>query len=191
METNQILLVSAAAAATLIAYNIYKNMGLEYVRSTIDNELYKVQSKDDKQAAADTLAILRIKLRKMADHLMRNFPSSNCAKNLKNNYNDFKYLSENNDTRYHTSYTVNKGEEMVLCIRQTNNSLVPMNDITFVALHEMAHICTSSRDHTPEFWTNFSFLLQEALKLQLWEYIDYDKRPVDYCGIMITDTPNI
>lgn len=191
METNQILLVSAAAAATLIAYNIYKNMGLEYVRSTIDNELYKVQSKDDKQAAADTLAILRIKLRKMSDHLLRNFPSSNCAKNLKNNYNDFKYLSENNDTRYHTSYTVNKGEEMVLCIRQTNNSLVPMNDITFVALHEMAHICTSSRDHTPEFWTNFSFLLQEALKLQLWEYIDYDKRPVDYCGIMITDTPNI
>ena len=191
METNQIILVSAAAAATLIAYNIYKNMGLEYVRSTIDNELYKVQSKDDKQAAADTLAILRIKLRKMADHLMRNFPSSNCTKNLKNNYNDFKYLSENNDTRHHTSYTVNKGEEMVLCIRQTNNSLVPMNDITFVALHEMAHICTSSRDHTPEFWTNFSFLLQEAVKLQLWEYIDYDKRPVDYCGIMITDTPNI
>ena len=191
METNQVLLVSAAAAATLIVYNIYKNMGLEYVRSTIDNELYKVQSKDDKQAAADTLAILRIKLRKMSDHLLRNFPSSNCAKNLKNNYNDFKYLSENNDTRYHTSYTVNKGEEMVLCIRQTNNSLVPMNDITFVALHEMAHICTSSRDHTPEFWTNFSFLLQEAVKLQLWEYIDYDKRPVDYCGIMITDTPNI
>lgn len=191
METNQILLVSAAAAATLIAYNIYKNMGLEYVRSTIDNELYKVQSKEDKQAAADTLAILRIKLRKMSDHLLRNFPSSNCAKNLKNNYNDFKYLSENNDTRYHTSYTVNKGEEMVLCIRQTNNNLVPMNDITFVALHEMAHICTSSRDHTPEFWTNFSFLLQEAVKLQLWEYIDYDKRPVDYCGIMITDTPNI
>lgn len=191
METNQIFLVSAAAAATMIAYNIYKNMGLEYVRSTIDNELYKVQSKEDKQAAADTLAILRIKLRKMSDHLLRNFPSSNCAKNLRNNYNDFKYLSENNDTRYHTSYTVNKGEEMVFCIRQTNNSLVPINDITFVALHEMAHICTSSRDHTPEFWTNFSFLLQEALKLQLWEYIDYEKRPVDYCGIMITDTPNI
>jgi hypothetical protein len=46
-------------------------------------------------------------------------------------------------------------------------------------------------DHSPEFWTNLSFLLQEAAKMQLWEYIDYDKRPVDYCGIMITDTPNI
>jgi predicted metal-dependent hydrolase len=191
METNQILLVSATAAATLIAYNIYKNMGLEYVRSTIDNELYYVQSKDDKQAAADTLAILKIKLKKIADHLLRNFPSSNCTKNLKNNYNKFKNLSENNDTRYNTSYTVNKGEEMVLCIRQSNDTIVPINDLTFVALHELGHICTASMDHTPEFWTNFSFLLQEAIKLQIWDYIDYDKRPVDYCGIMITDTPNI
>jgi len=65
METNQILLASAAVAATLIAYNIYKNMGLEYVRSTIDNELYRVQSKSDKQAAADTLAIIKKKLQKM------------------------------------------------------------------------------------------------------------------------------
>ena len=191
METNQILLVSATAAATLIAYNIYKNMGLEYVRSTIDNELYYVQSKDDKQAAADTLAILKIKLKKIADHLMHNFPSSNCTKNLKNNYNKFKNLSENNDTRYNTSYTVNKGEEMVLCIRQSNDTIVPINDLTFVALHELGHICTASMDHTPEFWINFSFLLQEAIKLQIWDYIDYDKRPVDYCGIMITDTPNI
>ena len=127
----------------------------------------------------------------MSDHLLRNFPSTNCAKNLKNNYNDFKYLSENNDTRYHTSYTVNKGQEIVLCIRQTNDIIVPINDLTFVALHELGHVCTSSMDHSPEFWTNFSFLLQEAIKLQLWEYIDYDKRPVDYCGIMITDTPNI
>ena len=191
MDSNQILLASVAATATLIAYNIYKNMGLEYVRSTIDNELYYVQSKDDKQAAADTLAILRIKLKKISNHLLRNFPSSNCTKNLKNNYNNFKNLSENNDTRYHTSYTVNKGEEMVLCIRQTNDNIVPINDLTFVALHELGHICTASMDHSPEFWTNFSFLLQEAIKLQIWDYIDYDKRPVDYCGIMISDTPNI
>ena len=191
MEKNEIILTASIAAGVLIAYNIYKNLGLEYVRSSIDNELYKVQSKNDKQAAADTLAILKIKLKKIANHLMHNFPTSNCAKNLRNNYNDFKYLSENNDTQYHTSYTVNKGEEMVFCIRQTDDTLVPINDLTFVALHEMAHICSSSINHTPEFWTNFSFLLQEAIKLQLWEYIDYDKRPVDYCGIMITDTPNI
>jgi len=191
MEKNEIILTASIAAGVLIAYNIYKNLGLEYVRSSIDNELYKVQSKNDKQAAADTLAILKIKLKKIANHLMHNFPTSNCAKNLRNNYNDFKYLSENNDTQYHTSYTVNKGEEMVFCIRQTDDTLVPINDLTFVALHEMAHICSSSINHTPEFWTNFSFLLQEAVKLQLWEYIDYDKRPVDYCGIMITDTPNV
>ena len=67
METNQILLASAAAAAVLVAYNIYKNMGLEYVRSTIDNQLYRVQSKSDKQAAADTLAIIKRKLQKIRD----------------------------------------------------------------------------------------------------------------------------
>ena len=191
METSQVILAATIAGSIIVAYNIYKNIGLEYVRSTIDNELYKVQSKEDKQAAADTLAILKIKLKKMADHLLHNFPDSACAKNLKNNYNDFKNLSENNDTTYDTSYTVNKGQEMVFCIRQTNDTIVPMNDLTFVALHEMAHVCTVSRDHTPEFWTNFSFLLQEAVKIQIWDYIDYDKRPVNYCGIMITDTPNI
>ena len=111
-----------------------------------------------------------------------------------NNYQyDFKNMSENNNTLYTTSYTVNKGHELVFCLRHKDQeeSLVKLNTLMFVALHEFAHVCSKSRDHTPEFWSNFKFIIQEAIKLGIWSYENYESTPVPYCGIMITDIPNI
>ena len=182
------------AGTLFLVYDWYSKLGLEYIKSSIDDSYYLVRSdKEDKQLAADILAHIKIKLKNISQHLMKNFPQSSCTKNLINNYNDFKNMSENNNTLYSTSYTVNKGHELVFCLRHKDQeeSLVKLNTLMFVALHEFAHVCSKSRDHTPEFWSNFKFIIQEAIKLGIWSYENYETTPVPYCGIMITDIPNI
>jgi len=67
--------------------------------------------------------------------------------------------------------------------------LVDVNTVMFVTLHEMAHLMTVSSGHTQEFWTNFRRLLQDAMKAGVYTQINYSRSPVEYCGMMITDSP--
>jgi hypothetical protein len=88
----------------------------------------------------------------------------------------------------HTSYTVNKGEHIYMCIRD-DNRIIDENTIFFVALHELAHIMTISTGHTKEFWTNFRLILKYAIASGLYSYEPYHQRPRAYCGIQIKNTP--
>ena len=87
---------------------------------------------------------------------------------------------------------MNKGEEIHLCLRQRaggNEALVHENVMTFVALHELSHVCTESVGHGPDFWNNFGWVLKEAEAAQLYQYTDFQAQPVTYCGVSITDSP--
>ena len=55
---------------------------------------------------------------------------------------------------------------MAFCFNQKKNGtqLIDENTLTFVAIHELAHIATKSIGHNDEFWNNFKFLLEEAKK---------------------------
>ena len=50
------------------------------------------------------------------------------------------------------SFNLNKGEKVVLCIRTRDKKeeLIEENTITFVAIHELAHVMTKSVGHTDE-----------------------------------------
>jgi predicted metal-dependent hydrolase len=100
-------------------------------------------------------------------------------------------FSESTPDASYTSYSVNKGEKVYMCLRQRNEreELVDENVITFVALHEMAHIGTHEVGHTPLFWNNFGWLLKRAEALDIYKYTDFRAHPVEYCGIHITDQP--
>ena len=92
----------------------------------------------------------------------------------------------------HTSYSVNKGESVHLCLRQrqgADENLVNENVMVFVSLHEMAHMITDSVGHEPEFWNNFGWLLKQAENLGVYQYQDFKAHPVRYCGTNITDQP--
>ena len=121
-------------------------------------------------------------------YLITNYPQEKISQNLKDNYNSFVNIMENNSDNS-TSYTLNK-EKIVMCLRNKDDEFVKMNELMFVAIHEMAHIGTKSIQHTVEFWNNFKFILKEAEKLKLWSYVDYSKFPQDYCGIQINSLPN-
>ena len=179
----------------IILFSIYiyfesKYNNLTYVKSTIDNRSYLVRNVKDKQGAADMLAKLNQKLLKLVDHLVSINGKDKRVKRLKQKFNP-NNISESLENTDYTSYSVNKGEKLVFCIREKNKTqkLEKLNILTFVALHELAHIMTKSIGHKPEFWDNFKYMLEESVKIGIYKKNNFTKNPKDYCGTKITDSP--
>lgn len=106
------------------------------------------------------------------------------------NFNPNAFSETTPDAKY-TSYSVNKGEKIVFCLRNKKDGeeLVKENIMTFVAIHELGHLMTKSIGHEPEFWNSFKLLLKIAIDNGLYKNIDFNNTPKDYCGVKITDTP--
>jgi hypothetical protein len=169
------------------------NYPLVPMTSTVDGRTYKVRDMADKQHAADLLAKLRLRIATLCDHIEKKYPDKDQVKQITRNFRaDPERFVEATPDAQHTSYSVNKGEAVHLCLRQrqgTDESLVQENVMAFVAIHELAHVCTKSVGHTPEFWNNFGWLLKEAESNGLYSYTDVQAQPVSYCGMSITDSP--
>lgn len=168
------------------------NFDMAHVESTVDGQKYIVRNLPDKQEAADRLARTRAKLLRLMRDLKHTHPDKPFVAQMIRNFDaDPSRFSESTPDASYTSYSVNKGEKVYMCLRQRNEreELVDENIITFVSLHELAHIGTSDIGHTPLFWNNFGWLLKRAEEMQIYEYTDFSSHPVEYCGIRITDQP--
>jgi hypothetical protein len=165
---------------------------VEFVESPLDGRSYLVRNLPDKDSAARLLSLIRARLIKLIIYLKQKYPNDPRVKRLTRNFNSDQISESAPDSKY-TSYSVNKGEKIVFCVRQRNdkNELVDANTMMFVAIHELAHLMTVSIGHTQEFWDNMKFILKEALdkNLQLYRYQPFHINPAPYCGTMITDTP--
>lgn len=163
------------------------------IKSKIDGRTYRVRDMADKQEAADLMARVRQKIDKLYLFLKEKFPNKPQVKQLLNNFvPDPSRFEESTPAAEHTSYSVNKGEKVHLCLRQReggNENLVQENVMVFVSLHEMAHIVTPTLGHGPDFWNNFAWILKQAEEIGIYKYQDFKAHPVSYCGISITDSP--
>ena len=163
------------------------------VKSSVDGNTYQVRDMPDKQEAADLLARVRQRMQKLYNYLIATYPEKLQVKQLKQNFKpEPSRISESTPDAEHTSYSVNKGESVHLCLRQrqgNNESLVKENVMTFVALHEMAHMITTTIGHGPDFWNNFGWLLKISEEQGIYTYEDFAAHPVSYCGVKITDSP--
>lgn len=163
------------------------------VKSQVDGRKYKVRDLPDKQEAANLLSKVRIRLGKLCDSLASKYPTKPQVQRMLQNFkaDPDRFLEATPDAK-HTSYSVNKGESIHMCLRQRNGpdeSLVNEDVIMFVGIHELAHTITRSIGHEPEFWNNFGWLLKESEALGLYKYQDFKAHPVPYCGVRITDQP--
>jgi hypothetical protein len=176
----------------LLVYNrIDKYLWKEYIVSSIDKQLYLVKKDKDASKKADILATLNKNISRLIDHIKTD-KSSKFDKNKQLLISRFKSgsITENIFTSEATAFTVNKGEEISFCLKTSQNEIIyDINTLTFVAIHELAHIGCESVGHTKEFVLFFIFLLQEAIKINVYKYVDYSKTPVDYCGVLINETP--
>jgi hypothetical protein len=188
-----IALVIGIASAALGAYHLKKDKyEMAYIESTIDKNKYLVRNMKDKQEAADRLANIRAKLLRLMKNLEQTYNDRPFVKQILKNFdaNPDRFTESTPDASY-TSYSVNKGEKIFMCLRQRDDkeNLVDDNILIFVALHEMSHIGTSSIGHTKEFWNHFAWLLQKAEAIDVYKYQDFAAHPVEYCGVHITDSP--
>lgn len=192
MNSQYLVPIVTLIVLTVSAYKIYEGFSSEvtYVRSTVDNHRYLVRNLEDKLSAANMLAELRQKLKKFVADIAEKNKGDVRVERLNIRFKPNNITESTSDSKY-TSYSVNKGQKIVFCIRERdqNNNLVDMNTITFVALHELAHIMTVSVGHTKEFWGNFKYLLKFATENGYYTYHPYHETPKKYCGTMITDTP--
>ena len=163
---------------------------LVYITSPHDGRVYLVRNLPDREDAAMLLSKLRQKLVQLTKQMQTHYPHDKRVRLLLRRYNPDDMSEVAADSRY-TSYSVNKGEKIVYCIRSRDDreELVDLNTILFVALHELAHVMTISVGHTSEFWENFRFLLAHAVHWRVYRSVNFRKKPTSYCGTYITDSP--
>ena len=162
---------------------------VDYVVAKSDGRRYLVRKLPDAQTAAEMLASINADLVRLVRHMHAKYGSINeDARALYQNFNP-NAVSEGSPDSGYTSMTINKGEKVILCLRQTDKSFVDKNVVMYVAIHELAHIMThKEKGHPPAFWDNFKLLLNEAMDLSLYEKVDFNNKPANYCGIKITSS---
>jgi predicted metal-dependent hydrolase len=166
-----------------------------YVTSDIDNKKYLVRDIHDKQQSANMLARIRERMITFSEYLYKN----------KNNYGDNKkYIEQLNSRIYnsiiiesgddvkYTSYSVNKGQQLVFCVRSrdlhSKNKIHSLNLIMYVVLHEMAHVACPENGHTPLFKQIFAFFTTVAIKQKIYVKINFQTKPTEYCGLVLKES---
>jgi predicted metal-dependent hydrolase len=170
---------------------INDNLVLE--KATFDGKYYQVLEKNNSSITANIIAKIKYNMKTIIDYLKENiakYPEKEYAiNNLYNRTKNIDIIERPDDSdEYITSYTLNKGEQMVLCLRsKLLNEIHDFNIIFYVVLHEMAHIASNNIGHDEEFKSNFIFLLKIAIALKLYKEVNYEKYPVKYCGMEVSE----
>jgi hypothetical protein len=183
-------------------YGFYKYIydGTEYVKSTIDNNYYRVRSVYQKQQKANILAILYIKLNTIVSSLERSNSDNPNVQQLVNNWNNGVSIKETGKLETDAAYVINK-KYISFCLPDTTGALNEINLMTYVAIHELAHIMSFEIGHGPEFVRNFDFLLRYAKTLKYLDpitntyipvYIQLDKLNTanNFCGVKLVNSIN-
>lgn len=171
--------------------------------SRVDGQEYRVHEGHPGSAeAADRLAELNGRIIEILRHLrtkyLRNGETSTArhaaVELLLARYNQDN-LAENSpkDPAGDTAYSLNKGAIVAICLRDRSapDSIHDIELLTFVTLHEMAHIAIASdtSKHPLIFWRTFRFLLDEAEEAQVFTSPQFAKYPVNYCGKLVDFSP--
>jgi hypothetical protein len=192
MKSNILFYIIAGVVLFLClrTYYISENFQLKCVISSVDGNKYCVRERVMIKEAVNLLAEAVNRMKRLVDYLSKEYPNDEDIKRLKQNFNPHK-ISETLPTSELTAFSENKGEKMAFCLNKTKNTgtLIDINTLTFVAIHELAHIMTKSIGHKQEFWKNFKFLLENAVKIGIYKPVDYKKENQSYCGMTITDNP--
>jgi hypothetical protein len=168
----------------LIILNFYKIID-DTIPQTYNGKTYKVRrsTPESQLNAAQKLEYFRSDLEKLVDYCyQKKIPTVEDSERLYNRFQTTK-IHETASSDASAAYVINKGEELRVCLNGNEN------DTMFVLLHELAHIMSESYGHNSEFKKNMDFLVKEAVKVGIYQPVDYTKTPIEYCGVNISNTP--
>jgi hypothetical protein len=201
-----IILILIIITIVFVVYTRVTKNDMVLVKSDIDGDSYLVRNTKDKKKASNLLATLKRDIMQITEYLNQKLDSKDNAdieryqpysayiKQLKRNLQNVTIKESGFNTVY-TSYTVNKGESIVFCIRSKDitkllksNTIHDKNLVMYVALHEISHVACPEYGHTELFKKIFKFIAETGMKLGMYKKVDFDAVPVEYCGMMITDS---
>lgn len=157
-----------------------------------DKNKYLVYNDESKNDSALLLGDIVNNMFKLKDYLYTNIEKydefKEYIKQLNMNLNkDRSLIYENDPNSNLTSFSVNKGEELAFCLKSKKTGEIHnINLIMYVALHEMAHIACPEIGHGPLFKKIFKFLTEVAIEIKIYKLDNYEKKPIEYCGMMLS-----
>jgi hypothetical protein len=165
-------------------------VGLNCITSNVDGNKYCVRERLKQEMAADLLANVTKNMKILVAYMQKTYPTYENVQRLIKNFNPQTIMETQVDSE-HTAYSENKGEKIAFCLNTTKNgdTLIDKNTLTFVSIHELAHTMSESIGHKEEFWNNFKFLLENAVRIHIYKAVDYSKKPISYCGMKIDESP--
>jgi len=178
---------AAIAIVSALAYSWYAHgtRGMKSVRAVRDGREYRVRDREDAQAASETLAEIVRRCLALIAHLREKAADDPRTERLARRF-DPEVVSELAEDEEGTSYSVDKGRSLVFCVRSRESGEIErMNTLTYVAVHELAHLAVDVIGHPPEFWKAFGWLLRHAVDAGVYAFEDYGKSEERYCGIDI------
>jgi len=191
-----LLSISFVLGAFLFYFYVYD--GTVPQKSSINGKEYRVKDDINKQTKANLLSNLNYKLQILVDSL-KNDNSPNVQR-LINNWNKGVSIKETGNMEGDAAYVINK-QFMSICLKDfvKDVNLENINLLTYVGIHELAHIMSNEIGHGDEFKQNFKFLLNKAKTLNYNDpilnknvslYIPLNKinTPNDYCGVSIINS---
>ena len=184
------ILMGVIIIACLRMYTQSDHYNLKCIISDVDGERYCVRDRSKLQLAANLLATVTNKCKKLVIYLGKKHPDDESVRRLVEKFNP-EVISETLPTSEHTAYSENKGQKIAFCLnkKKEEDKMIDINTLTFVAIHELSHVMTLQEGHTLVFWQNFKFLLKNATDAGLYNPVDYKNKPEEYCGMTITDSP--
>jgi len=193
LDNHSILIYIIIAFVIFVCLKIYNEsdaFNLKCIISDVDGERYCVRERNKMELAANLLANVTQRCKDLVIYCGKKYPNDEDVQRLVQKFNP-KKISETLPTSEYTAYSENKGEKIAFCLnkKKDGKELIDLNTLTFVAIHELSHIMTTSEGHKQEFWKNFKFLLENAKASGIYEPVDYKKNPEPYCGMDITDNP--
>jgi hypothetical protein len=179
--------------AIVIIYKYLNSLDVVYVEffdSNNNKKKYLVRDVEDKEYAVKTLLFIENALRQLIDMILKennmDDDMQRYVMNIKDKINDVEIQESSSDSLY-TSYSVNKGEILVLCLRSKKTGEIhDTNDLLYVAIHEIAHIGCPEIGHTDLFYKINRFLIKKAMQYNIYKYVNYNINNRDYCGMNLT-----
>jgi hypothetical protein len=163
---------------------------LKCVISSVDGKRYCVRDRKNVHKYANLLAHVTTTCSELVLYMKNNYSDDERTVRLVNGFNPNK-ISETLPTSELTAYSENKGEKLAFCLTTTKTGKTPIDihTLTFVAIHELAHIMTKTIGHGQEFWENFKYLLEKAKEGNIYTTTNYKNKPASYCGMKLEDNP--
>lgn len=193
--------LALAIVCIIILYMLYEfsstSTSAHEVISQIDGRRYRVQtSYEEFEHAADMFATLHARITRLLQYLQGqqsdDLQRQQIIAQLIARYKPTN-LVENSPPKTSggdTSYTLNKGAEIAICLRdRETDQFHDLEILTFVILHEMTHIAIEEVEHPARFWAAFRYILEEAENGGIYTSPRYADIPQKYCGLMVNYNP--